>query len=563
MDNIRYNISPCMANEAKRFVENLDETLYSPRNTVMADEKSHYDRYSFLRGESKVAVVYDTSAQVISITASQEYADELLRLFKPADFQTIKRSTVPAQCSQRTVIKNQKPIYSETENGDVRAKVFVAPRPASKPYGATVIATSKGAEIFTDEIFPPQRAKKKSTAEIKNTSYSRIVDDYNGTVRERRAVEPTLTGISSRIRKSESELAPTPISGLNISAASGSKTAPRRAVISFGDEEDYKTKQRNVAPKTGTGNFGGLTSAQSAGTAQHDAPQAVKRRGRPPKTAPATATADVYVPEYKSVTAKASQNVLTRLLNELKRGGARIAVETGNAGEFNYTVADKGQKATVKYSQAAETILLQGKQSELYAKIASIMTKLDGVSPESAEKSAKSAQGPIRSNAADKALKQRLPTAYEFLSEQSRLDFLYGLNDFSKRNLQPSDYSVLLVPPFRGLERFVFDLQRAEGIKVKMIGQAFDKDADGKYVLKSGYTQRIGSVVYAEVMVALYTEYFSQRNFFAHSDNSDDNVSRSITDRNTAKAIFDRLLAVVEYNAKKLKEIGFDITPKE
>ena len=203
MDKIRYNISPCMANEAKRFVENLDETLYSPRNTVMADEKSHYDRYSFLRGESKVAVVYDTSAQVISITASQEYADELLRLFKPADFQTIKRSTVPAQGSQRTVIKNQKPIYSETENGDVRAKVFVAPRPASKPYGATVIATSKGAEIFTDEIFPPQRAKKKSTAEIKNTSYSRIVDDYNGTVRERRAVEPTLTGISSRIRKSE------------------------------------------------------------------------------------------------------------------------------------------------------------------------------------------------------------------------------------------------------------------------------------------------------------------------------------------------------------------------
>ena len=82
-------------------------------------------------------------------------------------------------------------------------------------------------------------------------------------------------------------------------------------------------------------------------------------------------------------------------------------------------------------------------------------------------------------------------------------------------------------------------------------------------MLKSGYTQRIGSVVYAEVMVALYTEYFSQRNFFAHSDNSDDNVSRSITDRNTAKAIFDRLLAVVEYNAKKLKEIGFDITPKE
>ena len=60
-------------------------------------------------------------------------------------------------------------------------------------------------------------------------------------------------------------------------------------------------------------------------------------------------------------------------------------------------------------------------------------------------------------------------------------------------------------------------------------------------------------------MVALYTEYFSRRNFFAHSDNTDNNVSRSIPDRDTAKKIFDGLLDVVEYNAKKLKEIGFKI----
>ena len=126
-------------------------------------------------------------------------------------------------------------------------------------------------------------------------------------------------------------------------------------------------------------------------------------------------------------------------------------------------------------------------------------------------------------------------------------------------DLKLSDYSVLLVPAFRGLERFIFDLQRAEGIRVKMIGQAFDKDDFGNYILKSGYTQRINSVIYAEVMVALYTEYFSRRNFFAHSDNTDGGESRSITDRAVAKRIFDNLLDLVEYNAKKLKGIGFSV----
>ena len=158
-----------------------------------------------------------------------------------------------------------------------------------------------------------------------------------------------------------------------------------------------------------------------------------------------------------------------------------------------------------------------------------------------------------------KPLQRRIPIAFEYLSEQSKADFACGLHDFSQRNLSISDYSVLLVPPFRALERFVFDLQRSEGIVVKMIGQAFDKDDDGKYILKRGYQQRIGSVVYAEVMVSLYTEYFSQRNFFAHTDNTGENVSRSISDKQVAKQKFEHLLDVVEYNASKLKEVGYKI----
>ncbi|MCH5161518.1 MAG: type II toxin-antitoxin system RnlA family toxin, partial [Clostridiales bacterium] len=135
--------------------------------------------------------------------------------------------------------------------------------------------------------------------------------------------------------------------------------------------------------------------------------------------------------------------------------------------------------------------------------------------------------------------------------------FSNGIHDFEQASLTLLDYSVLLVPPYKGLERFVFDLQRAEGINVKMIGQAFDKDEAGRYILKRGYQHRIGSVIYSEVMVALYSEYFSRRNFITHSDNTGGSEPRSISDRQEAKRIFDNLLNIVEYNAKKLKEIGF------
>ena len=65
---------------------------------------------------------------------------------------------------------------------------------------------------------------------------------------------------------------------------------------------------------------------------------------------------------------------------------------------------------------------------------------------------------------------------------------------------------MLLITPYRALEKLIYDLQQAEGINVKMIGQAYEKDDDGNYMLKKGYRKRIGSVVYAEVMAALYTD---------------------------------------------------------
>ncbi|MCI8459491.1 MAG: hypothetical protein HFE46_07500 [Clostridia bacterium] len=163
---------------------------------------------------------------------------------------------------------------------------------------------------------------------------------------------------------------------------------------------------------------------------------------------------------------------------------------------------------------------------------------------------------PVLDKKTEKALRKLMPDAFDLLGAQSLKDFAIGMTDIGNEKVRLSDYSVLLVPPYRGLERFIFDLQQARGISVKMIGQAYEKDADGRHVLKQCYRRKVG-VVYSEVMGALYAEYFANRNFYAHSDNTETDVSRMIADKATAEKIFDTLCEIVNYNGKKLTEIGF------
>ncbi|MBR6788807.1 MAG: type II toxin-antitoxin system RnlA family toxin [Clostridia bacterium] len=159
-------------------------------------------------------------------------------------------------------------------------------------------------------------------------------------------------------------------------------------------------------------------------------------------------------------------------------------------------------------------------------------------------------------------LKKHLPTALKYLSESSKIDLSNGITDLTNIG-RLSDYSVLLIPPYRALEKFIYDLEQAEGINVKMIGQAFEKTDEGKYTLKKGYIKRINSVVYAEVMCALYTEYSEKRNFYTHSDNTDSLRSRGITEKDEANQILNKLLDIIEYNARKLSEIGFKVNDEK
>ena len=647
MDNVRYNISPCSPAEAREFIDKIDVSVYVPNGAIKANDRSHYDRYSFLCNENRVAVVYDTTAAIISITGRQDYAKTLLELFAPNSEKSIKQSTVPAQ---QTVQKPAavKPAVPGVDNPAIavdgnapgtRAKLFVPPerirRRTEFAPSPTIIATYRGAELSTDEIYPPQIVKRRAP-EPPREQLERGVGSANGARGVN--INTACAGGRSNERTTAAYFQPTTDKVITArgatQSASGAAADPagapvvRRARISFGDEEDdVRGYGAMRAPlRGGTGVFGddgnggnggiggtGVIGGKggNGGIAFHGgdeelvdgaATQQKRKRGRPPKadkavggaavkeTAPAISVrrrgrprkmdmaqndyvsveTPVAAPEYKNGYSVKNYppEALSGVLKRLKEDGKGVTADsTEFAGTIQevraYTVTDaSGQKVILRYATKKMSLQLQGKRSELFGEVQSQVSRdsdyssaLEGYVETAADgKNSKNKVSDVQAR-----LKKRLPTAFSYLSEQSRIDFSYGIHDFGMSDLKLSDYSVLLVPAFRGLERFIFDLQRAEGIRVKMIGQAFDKDDFGNYILKSGYTQRINSVIYAEVMVALYTEYFSRRNFFAHSDNTDGGESRSITDRAVAKRIFDNLLDLVEYNAKKLKEIGFSV----
>ena len=615
MENVRYNISPCTDSEVTTFIGKIDGNEYVPNGAVKSTERSHYDRYSFLCNDNRVAVVYDTTAHILSITGRQDYAERLLNLFG-AEQKSVKRSTVPAQGSVPVKHADKKPfepteIIRRGSGGEAgkRAKLFVEPdrlirRSEFKPV-ATVFASSKGAVISTDEIYPPQTVHRKPPAERKPA------DEFDGDViyppqrvQKRplpsygeKPVAPVAPASQQptynyqappRFNSAMTEHGSDNAKSVGISISVGGRTPsalPRRATISFGSDDEGGTNESSFRINTRVQSDFRQNVAVNVGAQSGDGQQGQqkRKRGRPPKNKPqndyvnvAQGTTDNQsdkngqseksVPEYKNGYSVKNFPIdsLNGAIKRLRSYGKTVLADgtefAGTPQEVKtYSVTDAaGQKVVLRYATKRMTLQLQGKRSELFGEVLS-QVSYDSDYSSALENYIDNSGGDKKVSDVQNKLKRRLPTAFEFLSEQSRIDFSYGIHDFDQSGLQLSDYSVLLVPAFRGLERFVFDLQRTEGINVKMIGQAYDKDDNGNYVLKGGYTQRIKSVIYAEVMVALYTEYFSRRNFFAHSDNTDNNVSRSIPDRDTAKKIFDGLLDVVEYNAKKLKEIGFKI----
>ena len=252
-----------------------------------------------------------------------------------------------------------------------------------------------------------------------------------------------------------------------------------------------------------------------------------------------------------------SPEKLEEIIKQVKSQKGVSASRQEANGVCVYTVTDAKNKIYLRHFVSKRQLVMQGKRSPLFGAVQTVLIK-DSDYMEAVSSHIQLTGEEKKAKDMEKKLKKLLPSAFEFLSEQSRIDFTIGMIDIANDDVRLSDYSMLLVPPYRGLERLIFELQRAEGIAVKMIGQGFEKE-DGRYILKAGYQKRIGSIVYAEVMAALYTEYFEKRNFYAHSDITGDLLSRVITDKETVKSIFSRLIGLIEYNIKKLKEIGFKL----
>ena len=268
-------------------------------------------------------------------------------------------------------------------------------------------------------------------------------------------------------------------------------------------------------------------------------------------------------PEYKNGYAvkNCPQSRIDGFIKRIKAlKGVTVTVDGAQNGDVvSYVVQDKKRqhKCLLRYTPKSKSAQLQGKRSSLFGEVQVILSSGSDFS-EAMGSHIKLTGEPKRAVTVQKDLRKLLPDAFDLLGEPSKIDIGIGMIDIGNDDVRLSDYSVLLVPPYRGLERFIFDLQQARGISVKMIGQAYEKDDDGNYMLKAGYRKKNG-VVYSEVMSALYTEYFAQRNFYAHSDNTDMNVTRVLPDKEAARKIFGHLCEVINYNAKKLKEIGFTI----
>lgn len=274
--------------------------------------------------------------------------------------------------------------------------------------------------------------------------------------------------------------------------------------------------------------------------------------------------ADISLKKY---TAERFENALAKISKEKKKyrveGGS--VVDKGKQTELvSYTVAGGGQRLKLRFMPKKQVLQLQGKKSALFSELQLILAEQTDYRAavdahiEQACAEQEQEKGVRRASAVEKQLKKLLPNAFDYLSEQSKIDFTIGVIELINSQGKHYDYSMLLLPPFRGLERLIFDFQKAQNIVVKMIGQAYEKEND-MYVLKASYRRKIGSVVYAEVMAALYREYFEKRNYYMHSDSSERSEARMITDKAQARALFEQMLAVVDYNCKKLREIGFSV----
>jgi len=399
MENVRYNISPCTKAEVDVFIGKLDTATYVPNGSVKSTERSHYDRYSFLYGDQKVAVVYDVTACIVSVTAPQDCANALLDIFGPKN-KSVKRSTVPAHGGARKPAQAQAQDGKQPDDGrkahgaeigdDVkRAKLFVPPdrlkRRSEYAPVPTLLATSRGMIVTTDEIYPPQTVKRKRVNDGKPTD-----KNPESQIQKRPLVSYGETDAPSRKQTEHGDDNDRQYGiAISVSGRANAGSTPRRAVISFGSEDEGKTPKTAIKISTRTSvsqdkpQIGGQqqTKQQSAQQPAQSGEQQKRGRGRPKKSDVAAreelGAKQDKLPEYKNGYSVKNYppDALGGAVRRLRDYGKTVisdGVEFGGTPQEikAYTVTDgSGQKVILRYATKRMTLQLQGKRSELFGEV--------------------------------------------------------------------------------------------------------------------------------------------------------------------------------------------------
>lgn len=556
---------------AVAFPDLLVKNGYALAMHTAPTEKSHFDRYGLVKNNKRIVLVYDVKASILSITAADEQFAEVCSLWNrfsksgSANTKTSddihpkqKLSANPAQNANKSGAVNKDTNGTERgNNGNKTAAVSsdrnktASDKNAKKGTSGQASAPGKGSAVSQGENVNAagnDAAKAKSNAKnadkkIKtdknknNKSDKNRQDDLSQNAQSAAPIGKTKEdGVSDKTRQSDSATKAPSATNQNTKSADN-KQLVKQSETQKGkkqpakQQETKKDKQPNKAKQ-----ISGKNQAESS----------ADKSNEPIKN-------DFSLKKYS---AERFDYALQSLKNAKIKYKSKGTQGSGAARVDVYEVSENKNKLTVTFMPEKQILQIQGKANDFSRKIQTYFS--EGGDYKSAVK-AHIEQKQTDEKAADveKRLKKYLPVGSTLLSPQAKIDFSIGIVDLLSGNIVLSDYSSLLIPPYRGLEKLIFDLEQAQGIKVKMVGQAYEKDENGAYVLKALYRKRIGSIVYAEVMAALYTEYNSTRNYYVHSGPQLQN--KVINDKNQAISIYENMLAVVEYNAKKLREIGFTL----
>ncbi|MCH5163940.1 MAG: type II toxin-antitoxin system RnlA family toxin [Clostridiales bacterium] len=521
MDSVRINYNKCSDAIFASFIKNINiSNAFKFRAHNPADATVLQDRYTFTKNNQRISIVYETKAQTLIITAPGDVINDVAALI-PSEIKSEPNNKVDTdKGDNENVRKGEDRVFvREQKSGD-----NIKPTPQKQDNSKNVKAQNRRPKTEQPNKVSEKQSAPQSQENIQKTE------------------PPQKTKNPAKNNKVEK-----PVSAKE-------DNSPQK-------EQSDIQKARSKKSKL---NSDGIKSAESL-KAANPVNKAVsqtqaKKQGKADKTE-AKKQDKTLMPEVKAPTntftiKRVTEDRFNELLKKIKANkNMRYKLTSSNSGVKVYSVTSQGEKATLKYAEG--NIQLGGNRGDLYSELQLMMSQVSDY--KTAIKSHIQFSGEEkRAQDIERQLKKQLPNAFEFLSEQSKIDLAIGIIDINNSAVVLSDYSTLLIPCFRGLERLIFDLQHAQGIVVKMIGQAYEKE-EGSYVLKSGYRRKIPSVIYAEVMASLYTEYFKQRNFYAHSDGGYDNISRVISDKQQVQAIFNHIMNVINYNGKKLKEIGFRI----